>query len=251
MQKKIFIVCLLFATILNAQTGKSQKEHFLTLKIEFFQIKEAANYGLVFNGLNLVVDYDLVIINENTIFQYSPEFGFGANFNNGIGLSWEFKPIDLYYGFQIFEESNYDFFVGPYASINYQFQLYPELQSGHNYWFSFVDLGPKIIAKVNLLDIPLRVSFSNSIAGLGSRPKVNPQSESHFYSLNFFDWLSDMNSNFEFGSFNLLNHSNLEIEFISILKDGLSIEYEFEYYGYFNNPKLDYISHGINLRWNL
>jgi hypothetical protein len=245
MKMKILSIILFGTSLIIAQNNTSLVEHFISLKTQFFQIEEEANYGLVFDGLNLGALYNLIIRNDEALLIYSPEFDFGASFDKGVGLNWKFKPIDFYYGLKI----NNTIFFGPYLATNYQIQLYPELQSGQAFWFTFIDIGPRFVSEFKLWDYLVNFSISNSFAGFVSRPKINPLSESTFYTLNFGDWVTNSHRNFKFGTIDLLNHSNLKVEIPNLVKAGLSLSYEFEYYGYFGKSKLIYISHGLNLTW--
>ncbi|MCP5064335.1 MAG: hypothetical protein GY936_17990 [Ignavibacteriae bacterium] len=243
----LIIICLL-PTFTRAQDSTN---HYLTLKPHFFQIKEAANYGLVFNGINLMLGYEYLNKREKSMHSYNADFGFGAGFNKGVSFNWHLKPVDLYYGWSVSLSENTKFYIGPYFSTNYYYQLYPELQSGHSFWFTFIDAGPKIVFEFPIKSKTVVVSFANSIVGLGSRPVLPANSESHFYTLNFGDWVKNLHSNFEFGSFNLLNHTTLSIEVPDISEGGLSLAYEFEYFGYFETPTLNYSTHSINIKFNL
>ncbi len=231
------------------QNLTTNKTHSLVFGLQFYQIKEGMNYGLVFNGINLAIGYEYERINHSSMFRYKPKLDFGVNFQKGIGLNWRFTPIDVFYGFQIFKSSKNTYYLGPYISTNYLWQLYPELQSGHLFWYTLFDIGPKIISIYKVGSNTFSISIATSVMGFTSRPEFDPKWESHFYTLRFFDWVEKMNSNFNFGSFGLLNHTDIEVEFANILGDGLSLAYEFEYFGYFDTPKYQYLSHSLNFKW--
>ena len=247
--KIIFLWIVIFSNTTLAQDSSIQKTHRLNFQTQFFQIKEAANYGLVFNGLNLAFGYDFVKKGNHRLMSYSAELAFGVDFRHGIGLNWHFKPVDLFYGYEITVDSKKELYLGPYLATNYQWQLYPELQSGHMFWFTFIDIGPKVIYDTTIGEKKFRITFSNSIAGLASRPI--PATETTFYTLKFSDFLSNAHRNLKFGSFDLLNHSHLEIEWLNLNKKELSLGYAFEYFGYYNNPKLNYLTHSFILHWKI
>ncbi len=106
----LFIICSISA---QAQDTTAFKEHKLNFRTQFFQIKEAANYGLVFSGLNLIFGYDYISKTQKNIFIYSPDFSFGADFRKGVGLNWHFKPADFFYGWHISKGSDHTLFLGP------------------------------------------------------------------------------------------------------------------------------------------
>lgn len=245
----VLLVTLIFIANLTAQDSLRFNTHSLTLKTQFFQIKDKLNYGLVFNGLNLVGRYSLEKSLGKTMFIYTPEFSFGVNYNKGIGLSWGFVPIDFFYGYKIKKSVTRPLIIGAYFCTNYNWQLYPELQSGHMYWFTSIEIGPQLILSLPIRNRKIKITFSNSLAGLNSRPA--PATETYFYSLRFSDFVSNAHSNLQFGSYNLFNHTNFEIELRSNKKKRLSIAYEFEFYGYYEEPKLNYPSHSFNLKWKI
>jgi len=113
MQKHIhklcFVLLLSFWTSLYAQeyvdnsldTKIFTTQHTLILKTQYLSIKDEFNYGLVFQGLNLGIGYTLDKTRDKSMFSYSPDLSFGANFSKGVGLAWHFRPIDVYYGFKV------------------------------------------------------------------------------------------------------------------------------------------------------
>jgi len=245
----ILVVILMFSSNSIAQDSLKHNTHSLTLKTEFFQIKDGFNYGLVFNGLSLAGRYSFEKSMENTVFIYSPGLSFGACFNKGVGLWWGFVPIDIFYGYKIKKSITKPLVIGAYIATNYNWQLYPELQSGHMFWFTSIEIGPQFILTLPLKTRKIKFTFSNSLAGFTSRPE--PATESYYYSLTFSDFITNAHSNLEFGSYNLFNHTNFEIELINNKKKRLSIAYEFEYFGYYKEPRLSFISHSLNLIWKI
>jgi len=239
----------MFSIPLKAQDTVNKKEHFVSYKTQFFQIKDAFNYGLVYSGVNLKGAYSFVLTTEKTTFSYNPDLAFGFNFNKGIAMAWHFKPVDLFYGWNANKTKTKPFIIGPYFATNYNWQLYPYLQSGHMLWFSSLEIGPRILFSTPIKNKLFKFTFSNSLAGWASRPE--PGTETYFYSLKFSDFFNNAHSNLMFGSFDLFNHTSLEIEMKNTSGKRLSFAYEFEYFGYYNDPRLSYIAHSINLNWRV
>ncbi len=250
-QIAILVCVILFTPYLYAQDSIKlvSKSHSVSLKTQFAQFKDEFNYGQVFSGLNLVGDYSFTLISGNNIFTYSPELGFGANFKKGIGLAWKFRPIDVFYGYRIYKSNTNPLTLGVYFATNYQWQLYPELQSGQMFWFTSIEIGTKLKFIFPINNKFIKVILCNSLAGWTSRPV--PSTEKYYYSLSISDFVSNAHSNLTFGSFNLFNHTILEIELVPNLGKRLSLAYEFEYFGYYKNPILSYMSHSFNLKWKI
>lgn len=244
----LIIVSLLSAPQMWAQDLKPLQSHNLSFSTQFFQVKDEFNYGLVYNGVNLVIGYGFNKTTSKNEFSYTPELGFGPDFKKGIGLFWSFKPIDVFYGYKINKSSEKRFVLGAYFSTNYQWQLYPYLQSGHFFWFSSLELGPKMSGHFPYKGKLFHFKLSNSVVGWNSRPV--PSTETYFYSFKFSDFYNNAHKNLTFGSYNLFNHTQIGIGLKRPTKR-MNIGYEFEYYGYYKNPTLSYMNHSIVLKWNL
>ncbi len=239
---------LCYCIALSAQDEGQPAEHTLSFKSQYIQIKDEFNYGLVNRGLNLVGEYSLVSYKGENKFMYQAELGFGANYNQGAGMVWSLKPFDLYYGFRLNDNPDLPITLGPYLSGYYKWFLYPELQSGHMFWISSYEMGPRMELSIPVKKRILHVTLSTSLLSLNSRPEFT--TEQYYYSLTFSDFVKNPHSNMMFGSWNLFNHINLRLELIQAGK-GFSIAYEFEYMGYFEEPTFRYMAHSINLNWKL
>jgi hypothetical protein len=242
-------IVIMLPVLLNAQVSSPVVSHQFRLNTEFMQIKDEFNYGLNFNGLNLDFGYTYQRVVNGKTFTYSPEFGFGANYKKGIGLMLSLRPVDMSYAWVISGHEGGSFSLGAYLVTDYHWQLYPELQSGHMFWFSSIEIGPHASWQTEWRDHQLLFTLSNSIAGFNSRPE--PATETYYYSLRFSDFIKNALSNMQFGSFDLFNHTRLAIQFWPGSGRKLSYSYVFEYYGYYQEPGLDFITHGIGLNWKI
>jgi hypothetical protein len=237
-----------FLIIATANTMTSQeKGSFLDLGGEFFQLKDQKNYGLIFTGGNLEVAYTFEKQIKNNSFSYQAEFGFGPGFSKGIAsINFHLKPADLAYCFLISEREDLHVHLGAYFSMNYFLQLYPELQSGHALWFTFYDIGPRLILDSRLGKQDVRFSISTSVFGLVSRPvELN---ETYYYSLSFGDLIRKVHSNFNAGSYNLMNHFDLGINWKIPGNSSNSLSYQLESFFYGEEAKLNYLVHTVSYR---
>ncbi len=242
------LILLLIAYILPAE-DKKEIEHSVYLNTEYAQIKDEFNYGLVFSGPDLELGYTLFRRVNKSVFIYSPALYFGVNFNKGMGVFWGVKPIDLFLGTVAKESDRVLFTIGGYLSDSYSFQQYPELQSGHMFWYTSIETGPKLLLTIPFKNRKLNLSFSNSLAGFTSRPE--PGTETYFYSLLFSDFIRNSHSNFTFGSFGTFNHTIFNIHLNRRTERRCSIGYEFEYFGYYREPVVHSINHALTLTWRL
>lgn len=231
-----------------AQEAEREVFHQLSFKTQYLEIKDGYNYGLAHRGLNLAGAYTLSMELGRNRFSYDAEISFGANYNQGVGMAWTFKPFDFYYGFRLNKSPKLALLLGPYISGYYQWQLYPELQSGHMLWFSSYEAGLKLWASYPLENKRIIVALASSLLNLTSRPESSP--ETYFYSLTFNDFVSNPHSNMKFGSLDNFLHFQLNVALAGLGK-GFSIGYLFEYMGYNEQPEYQYLTHSINLTWLL
>ena len=249
MNRILFIIpVLLFSIGLFAQDTLivKNKSHSISLKLQFGQIKDQFNYGLVFSGGNIGGDYSFSKTTRSNTLIYNGGFTFGINNNIGSGVALRFKPVDFFYGHNF----NYKLLVlGGYIETNYQFQLYPDLQSGHVFWFTAIEFGPQVLVDIPYKTRIIKFTLSTSLAGSTSRPE--PSTETYFYSLNFFDNVFEASKGFKFNTINNFNHTNLEMELLNNKGKRLSFAYAFEYFGYYQEPKISVVNHTVFLKWKI
>ena len=239
--------------ILAAVTGMAQEptrelSHRVSFKSQYVSIKDGYNYGLAHNGLNLAGTYSLTSASENNVFSYETEIAFGANYKQGVGLAWTFKPFDFFYGFRLNNNPDLTLILGPYLSGSYRWHLYPELQSGHMLWFSSYETGAELRASVPLEQRLFTISVASSLFALNSRPQTSP--ESYFYSLTFNDFVSNVHSHMKAGSIDIYQHFQIKLA-LSNINRRFRIGYGFEYQGYSRTPKYQYLTHSVNLIWRV
>jgi hypothetical protein len=247
--KDIFVLLLLIPGLKGmTQEPEPGPTHWLSFKSQYVQIKDVYNYGLAHRGLNLAGAYSLTLVSEGRVFGYETGIGFGANFNRGAGLAWSFKPFDLFYGFRLNDNPNLTLTLGPYLSGYYKWHLYPELQSGHMLWFSSYETGPELWASVPLEKRMLSISVALSLFAVNSRPQNSP--ETYFYSLTFNDFVSNVHSDMKLGTLASFQHFNIQLA-LSNLNGRFRIAYEFDYLGYSEHPEYQYLTHSLNLTWQV
>jgi len=163
-----------------------------------------------------------------------------------IMIQSQFKLVDLYYGFRVAKDTKAKVFIGPYFSANHQYQFYPETHGGITSWFTLYELGFKCKGTWNVGENELTAAIANSVVGLASR--LVEDRDPYNYSLKFVDFVSNAHSNMQFGSFGLLNRTQLTVEYI--MKRGKrqkSIGYQFNYMSYSDAPTYQFMDHSIYL----
>jgi len=250
MGKNISRKTLFFFLVLISHTGFTQelanKTHSLDISAHFQQFKDQFNYGLVFSGGGLAVRYKYSLQKEKSIFEYTSQDGFGINSGKGAALNIQTTPVDLYYGYELTKGNAVSLKLGGYISVNYNWQLYPQLQSGHMFWFSSFELGPRLHFTGQVKNGFLTASFSNTAAGMASRPI--PETETYFYSLKYKDFIKNAHNNLKFGSGNLFNRIQFEISWKKNPDKKKIFAYRFEYFEYNKDPKVRFLIHSLMLR---
>jgi hypothetical protein len=216
------------------------KRQSLIAQLQFTQIKDAYNYGLVFSGPALELYYSNTRPLGQKTLNYQCGLGFGLLFNKDAGFNARFTPLKLAL---IFPTPHFS--IGPYLSTHYQWQLYPEVQSGHMFWFTSMEIGPQLSTSFPLFSGKLELTASTALAGLTSRPSRN--TETYFYSLRLGDFIKNAHNELDAGTLDQFNHSVLKLGWDN--QKALSFAYSFEYFGYFRAPKINIINHAFHIRW--
>ena len=246
-----YILMIILGFITHSLSSQDDPEidrsfQYLSLKAQYIQLDDQVNYGYVFDGINLAVGYGFQKENQRVVIRYEGEIGFGSVNNLGHGFYWKFKPIDFFHGFKI---NNSTSVLGGYMGAEYSWQQYDELQGGRLFWMSNIEIGPEIQFSIPLGSRNINVGVSSSLAGLAARPEFGP--EQYYYSFSFSEFISSSHRNAKFGSFGLFNHTKLNVELLGNGGGRIMLGYEFDYLGYYEEPKATFLSHSINLKWKL
>ena len=251
----IFVRAALIAFFLSmgisSHAQKEDRQNYFSLCPQFEQIKDERNYGQVFSGLKTNLTYSFANSSGNRVFHINAGLGFGAyyNENGGLGLNWKLNPIDIFIGKKVHELKFGTLTIGPYVESNYQWQLYPELTSGHMSWLAFHELGIRLLGDINMISRNFRISIQSHLVALNSRPiELN---ENYYYSLKISDFINNAHSNISFISLGKTLHSKARMELIRHPEKKLNVAYEFEIMHIDDAADLTILSHGISLKWKL
>lgn len=211
----------------------------------FNQVNEGANFGLTFRGPGLNYGMSWNSVNEKRYFTYEYELGVGILFSKQIPApGFYLKPFDLAYMFSMpFPEKC--LYLGPIMKLEYNYNLYPDLQSGFDYWFTNLSFGIGALYDLNYKKSSFRIKLNSSIVGFISRQEAyrNP----HFYDIGFKYAVKHLHQDLFFGSFNDFNVSNLEILFKPNGNSRFTFGYFLKYSGFSQDPKLTVLNQGVKL----
>ena len=214
----------------------------------FIQIKESANVGLVFKGPS--VNYGMLwcLSNEKRMITFEPELGLSILFSRDIpALGFYLKPVDFAYLFK-FTIKDDPLYVGPSFNLEYSYNLYPDLQSGFDYWFTNTGFGIHAIYDLRLNSSAFVIKLASSFAGFTSRQQN--YRDPYFYDMGMKHAFSHLHQDLTFGSFNRYSCADLEILWKPKPDSRLSIGYELKYSGYFQAPEISVVNHNIKLIFN-
>jgi hypothetical protein len=233
--------CLI--TGISAQDNIIKRRSFLS--VNYLQVKESANFGLVFKGAGFDHGMTWSLDNDKTRMIYEYELGLGILFSREIpALGFYLKPVDFAYIFKL-RVHNSLLHIGPDLRLEYNYNLYPDLQSGFDYWFTNLSLGINVMYDFNYANSAFYIKLSSSVAGFTSRQPG--YRDPYFYDLGVKHAIRHLNQDLTFGSFNRYNSTNLEIRWKPKPDSRLTFGYVLKYSGYFMSPEITMLSHGIKL----
>lgn len=210
----------------------------------YHAVKESANFGLVFAGANLQYGMRWVQTRTNRLLSYEYDLGVGILFSKDIpALGFYLKPLDGQYLFKVTNRNN-SLWLGPTVKAVYSYNLYPDLQSGFDYWFTNFSLGVGAFYTFPYQQAYITLRGNTSLFGMVARQPAerNP----HYYELGLNYAFQHLHQNLEFGAVDTYLSTNLEILYIP-QQARLSFGYEFLYAGYYEAPAIHMISHHVKL----
>lgn len=235
-----FITLFIFFTLVGFGQTKTLKTTFI--KGGFSQIKESANFGLVFKGCEAGVGMNREFYSEQGLLTYSNELTVNILFSHEIpGICFYLKPVDLAYRFKLPLADN--FYFGPSLKLEYNYQLFPDLQSGFDYWFSNINAGAGICYNTKINHSEFQFLLNTSLAGFTSRQLVvrNP----YFYDLGFTHAIKHLHQQASFGWINTFNVTDFEIKWKPSPTKKISYGYRFSYSAYFAEPEFTKIDQSL------
>lgn len=220
------------------------KTHDHSIALNFLQIKEEMNYGLVFRGPGLGYAYSAVWENAKRKLELEPRLDLSVPYAKGvIAASMNIVPLRFDYLFKTGKEGRVC--VGPCAIAEYNYELYPDLQSGYSFWFTNFSLGGVGTVYFNLNKNRFDISLHTTLIGFTSRQPV--YDDPYYFDLSLGDIVRFVHQDLQFGSFGSYNNSEIELRWTPNPSSSLAYGYCFQFYGYFNEPSLAIINQSVKL----
>lgn len=243
MKHKILIAGAFFMLLISAG-AQNLKSHNHTVALNIQQIKESLNYGMVFRGPGLGYAYSARWEDEKRIMEYQGRVSFNVPMTKGIiAASLNVVPARFDYLFKTGPEGHFS--AGPFAILEYNYEFYPDLQSGYSFWLTHYSLGGALAGWFKQGESRIELSLHFTILGLTSRTR--PYDDPYFFDAGFGDIIGFLHTDFQFGSLGKYSVDELEIRWTPKAASRLAWAYAFQYYGYFDDPEFTMLNHCLRL----
>jgi len=253
----VVLLLLMSSYVSSAQSEHStsfQHEKYFGYTLGFIQIKDAYNYGLVFNGGQPGFSFSQCWKDVKSLKGLNHEISIAITTSRRmIGASFRIRPLRYFNQKLVWESlsengNQQKFFIGAYANWEYHYQLYPELQSGHPYWFSYLDIGPSVLYQIENDKHALQLSGFSSVLALCSRTEAGLHE--YFYHTSFTDVVTDLHSNLSIGALGK-RHMGFQAQWNKKKRERTRLFYRLEMYSYKEDPALNYVNHSIGIKKRL
>jgi hypothetical protein len=240
-EHKLILLLLLIFTLCSAQNKTFTRNSFFTAG--YNQIHEGANFGMVFTGPAINYGMTWNIKNDKRMITCGYELGVGIHFSEKIpALGFYLKPAGIAYMLRI-PGLKSSLYLGPALKFEYNYNLYPQLQSGFDYWFTNFSFGLNAQYDFKYRSSSFQIAANSSLAGFISRQP--DYRDPYFFDLGLKYALRDLHQDLSFGCLNKYNTINLEILWQPDPGSRFSIGYSFRYSGYYQSPEISMVSHSI------
>jgi hypothetical protein len=238
-------ICFFLGFFLLAGFARSQetKMQTHTVSLNFLTIKDQVNYGLVFRGPGLGYAYSAQWQTTQRLLAYEGRFSLSFPITRGIlAGSFNVVPVKLDYLFNLGPEK---LFIGPYFIAEYNYETYPDLQSIYSFWFTNFSLGGAVKYSFNLEKNLFDISLHSILLGFTSRNPI--YDDPYFGDQGFAYAVKFVHQDLTFGSWGRYNQTEIEIRWQPKSGSRLAYAYSFQYYGYYDDPRLTMLNQTLKL----
>jgi hypothetical protein len=242
------LVLLLCACALGQAQSRNQDAYDSTfhnhhqLSLQSLQIKEAQNFGLVFTGAQLGYAYRWGWENDAAVSLVECGIGAAALLSKGIlGVNIHLKPMEWQYRWKVSPMLT----LGTLLMLEYDCQLYPDLQSGVSYWCSRLNVGVAAEYRFEAFQQNWRVLGSTSLLGFTSRPPL--ERSPYFFDLGFIEAVRYLHQNVRFGSVNQFSHTSIEFVRQPSSEGELWVSATLDIDAYFDAPRWIALRYGVKV----
>jgi hypothetical protein len=242
--KKIILTVTVLVLILSYSYAQETRLHSHSLGLNYLQLKEGMNYGLVFRGPGLSYTYSSQWLNDRRVINYEAMFGLTYIESRSIPAgNFTIMPVKLEYLYKNIFSSR--LLAGPYFMAEYNYQLYPDLQSGNSFWLTQYTVGGMLQHSFRIKNQLFTFSVSRSFFGLTSRQTEKP--DPYFWHLSAGDIVKYLNQDLKFGVSSRYESTELKIKWSPGNDSRLIFFYGLSFTEYFKEPGLKLLNQSFKL----
>lgn len=238
--QKILLLLLFLLSVIVLNAASDSWSRLYNLDTGFCQFKEEANFGLVFSGFALKHGITWQKDMEDRRFDLGYRIGLVYMESKDIGaFNLHFRPLDVFYGKKL-DALRSELIVGPNLKADYNYQMYPDLQSLYDYWLTNYSLGIQSEAVIPIKEHELRIKLQLPLTGLVSRNEIY---DDPYFAEGPPQILKHVHSNLKVKDFTKCGNITLQAFFLQIKRLRMSYLLEYDYYN--PKPKLQILQHSL------
>lgn len=230
------ILCL--APISKSQTIRSH-EQYLVLNIS--QIKEKMNYGFVFAGPQLQYGRNWQWMKESVQLEMGTQLGAALLSEKGLGYDFHLSPVH----FDYLIHACPPLWIGPCLLSDYNYEFYPDMQAGHDFWFTHFSTGISLMFEKAFSKRLLSVSCKSALFGFTSRTPEDV--DALFFYVGFKYALQHLHENMQFHTAGQYRIIHLEVAFKPLKAHRFDLSCLMDYMHYHSDPSWTRLNFGLKL----
>jgi hypothetical protein len=238
--KRFFLALVLvsFTICLKSQTNES-KEQFLILNLS--QIREGMNYGFVFSGPQFQYGRSWLWNKESVQYHLEAKLGAAMLSKKGPGYDFHLSPLNFGCLFNL----NNRFWIGPCMISDYNYEFYPDMQAGHDFWFSHYSTGVSILFQKSFQQKELSVRFISALFGFTSR--TPDDFDALFFDIGFRYAIKNLHKNMQLTSISHYRIFRFETKYTPLQARRVNISFLVDYFNYDRSPDWTRLNYGLKL----
>lgn len=237
--KCLLSLALISSSIFSSAQTIKLRDQYLILNVT--QIREGMNFGFVFHGPQLQYGRDWKWQKPGSRFELGTNLGISPFFRKGIGVDFHLAPVNFNFQVKISDH----FWLGPSVLTDYNYEFYPDLQVGHDFWFSHYSAGGSFLFQKNFQKRKLAIRFSNSLLGFTSR--TQDDFNDLYFDIGLKYALRDLHKDMKFSAINRYTVTHIEIDLSSLQPKRVELTFLIDYFGYYRTPKWARLNYGLKL----
>jgi hypothetical protein len=237
--RHLFLFLILSVPGICKSQTVSVKDQYLVTGLS--QISESMNYGFVFSGPMIKYGREWQWLLPDDRIGLESSIGLSAVFKKGPGIDFTLTPLNLNYLFKLSDQ----LWLGPDVMTGYNYEFYPDRQTGHGFWFSHYSAGFAIFFQKVLSERIIWMKISSSLFGFTSRTPEN--FNTLFFNIGFKDAIQDLHSDMNFSQFGRYNVTHFEISLKPVQSRRISFSYLMDYAGFYKAPHWTRLDYAIKL----